>query len=157
MDRMHPARAQLRISVRPAALVVAAAILAAVPAVAQPFDTGPAGTVVGSSMSGARIGAGRAPLAPRIPGAEVFGDTVEERTYGRAFDDSYLTPEVRRGTSETPIELRATQGRSELNGVNAGAFARGQAQIGTSAVTRPSLEGRRIQAPAPQGRARIRR
>ncbi len=136
------------------ALLIAAFLLGG-PAAAQPFDPGPAGTVVGSSMSGARIGAGRAPLAPRIPGAEVFGDTVEERTYGRAFDDSYLTPEVPRGRSETPIELRATEGRSELNGINAGAFARGQADIGTSSVTRPSLGGRRIIAP--EGRARIRR
>ncbi|WP_102960144.1 hypothetical protein [Mangrovicella endophytica] len=126
------------------ALLAAVTALSAAPSQAQPFDPGPAGTPVGSSMSGARI----APVPHRrtrgIPNADVFGDTVEERTYGRDYDNSYLTPRIPNvgRDRDVPSELRATEGRSDLNAVNAGAFARGgPTAIGRSSVTRGSAFG----------------
>jgi len=103
------------------------------------------GDVPGRSMSGLPIvGALPPPAGPRIPGARVFGDTVEERAYGRDFDDSYLRPVVPRfgRGANVPNELRAMEGRSDLNSVNAGAFARGgPSAIGRSAVTRGRSPG----------------
>ncbi|WP_206453118.1 hypothetical protein [Aurantimonas marina] len=114
-------------------------------AFAQAFDPGPMGDVPGKSMSGLPIvGAPRPPAGPRVPGAGVFGDTVEERAYGRDYDDSYLRPVVprfRQGAN-VPNELRAMEGRSDLNSVNAGAFARsGPSAIGGSAITRGRSPG----------------
>ncbi|MBO0905657.1 hypothetical protein [Jiella sonneratiae] len=117
---------------------IAAAALGAVPAVSQPFDPGPQVFVPGQSMAGARIGG--APPRPNvgIPNAKIHGDTVEERAYGRPYDDSYLRPKIPKGTpgiEET--ERRATEGSGRLDDVNAGSFAReGPAAIGSSAVTR---------------------
>ncbi|HDZ75634.1 MAG TPA: hypothetical protein ENH55_23280 [Aurantimonas coralicida] len=122
-----------------------AALLLPAPAFAQAFDPGPMGDVPGRSMSGLPIvGAPRPSAGPRIPGARVFGDTAEERAYGRDFDDSYLRPVVPRfgRGADVPSELRAMEGRSDLNSVNAGAFARGgPAAIGRSAVTRGRSPG----------------
>lgn len=122
-----------------------AALLLPAPAVAQPFDPGPMGDVPGMSMSDLPIvGTPPPPAGPRIPGAKVFGDTVEERAYGRDFDDSYLRPVVPRlgRGANVPNELRAMEGRSDLNSVNAGAFARsGPTAIGRSAVTRGRSPG----------------
>ncbi|GGE20585.1 hypothetical protein GCM10011390_44860 [Aureimonas endophytica] len=117
---------------------------------AQPFDPGPPGIVPGSSMSGARIdGAPAVRRAPRVKGAEIFGDTAAERAYGREFDDSYLRPRVPREGRERSTESRATEGRSDLNSINAGEFAtEGPNAIGASPVTRGSSFGR-------GGRARI--
>ena len=114
-------------------------------ALAQPFDPGPAGTPVGSSMAGARIGGAPAvPTRGHIPNADVFGDTVEERTYGRDYDNSYLTPDVPQPDADgTETELEATRGRSDLNTGNAGAFARSDPSvINESGVSRPALGGR---------------
>lgn len=137
-----------------AAAVVLLAGATAAPALAQPFESGPPGTVVGSSMSGARIGGAPAVGGRRIQGADVFGDTVEERAWGRDYDDSHLRPTVRRPEpDEVPTELRAREGQPALDPLNAGAFARsGPGAIAGSAVTRPSLGGRRT-----GGRAIIRR
>ncbi|HEY9055742.1 MAG TPA: hypothetical protein VIN77_01190 [Aurantimonas sp.] len=114
------------------------------PVFAQAFDPGPMADVPGMSMSGARIVGAPPPAGPRIPGAKVFGDTIEERAYGRDYDDSYLRPIVPRfgQGADVPIELRAMEGRSDLNSLNAGAFARGgPSAIGRSAVTRGSSSG----------------
>lgn len=118
-------------------------------AFAQAFGPGPAGTPVGSSMSGLRIGPQKAQRPHGVPNADPFGDEAEERAFGRDYDDSYLRPRI--GGSRDPVsnEERATEGRSDLNGVNAGAFAtEGPNAVGASPVTRPSLGGR-------GGRARI--
>ncbi len=122
-----------------------AAFLLPASAFAQAFDPGPPAAVPGMSMSGLPIvSVPTPPAGPRIPGANVFGDTVEERAYGRDFDDSYLRPVVPRfgrGTNG-PNELRAMEGRSDLNSVNAGAFARsGPTAVGRSAVTRGRTPG----------------
>lgn len=111
---------------------------------AQAFGPGPPGIAVGSSMSGKRIvGAPRATGGPRIPNADVFGDEVEERRFGRDYDDSYLRPEIRTFERDSSTERRAIEGRSSLGGVGAGVFARdGATGIGRSAVTRPSSSGR---------------
>lgn len=125
---------------------LAVLLLAASPVLAQAFGPGPMGTVPGSSMAGAPIG-GSPRLRPRnqIPNAPVFGDTVEERAYGREFDDSYLRPVVPRpdlGGDETAI--RATRGRSTVEQDNAGAFARSDpSAINQSGVTRPIAPPRR--------------
>ena len=130
----------------------AAFLISCLPAagLAQPFDPGPGFIVPGSSMSGARIdGAPRTRSTPAIPNAPIFGDTAAERYYGREFDDSYLRPRVPRGAPERSNEETATQGRAELNTINAGEFARsGPNAIGRSAVTRGSSRSR-------GGRARI--
>lgn len=129
-----------------AASILAILICAlAAPTAAQPFEAGPPGTVVGSSMANLPL-AGRPSLGtPTIPNARVFGDTVEERVWGRDFDDSHLTPEVRRAPSAPPIALRAYEGRSELDAARAEAFARsGPTAIGRSSVTRPNLGARRL-------------
>jgi len=122
-----------------------ATLLLPASAFAQAFDPGPMGDVPGMSMSGLPIvGTPQPPAGPRIPGARVFGDTVEERAYGRDFDDSYLRPVVPRfgRDADMPNELRAMEGRSDLNSVNAGAFARsGPTAIGRSAVTRGRSPG----------------
>ncbi|HEX2017781.1 MAG TPA: hypothetical protein VGO17_02470 [Aurantimonas sp.] len=116
-------------------------------ALAQAFDPGPIGGVPGGSVSGMRIdGAPRPATGPRVPGADVFGDTVEERAYGKNYDDSDLRPVVpRNGQEGGAIERRATEGRSDLNDINAGDFARsGPNAIGDSAVTRGRSHGRAI-------------
>ena len=113
---------------------------------AQPFDPGPPGTPVGSSMSGAAIGGSskvRPPLA--IAPAPVFGDTVEERTYGRDYDNSYLKPRIPRPDADgTSTRLRAAQGRSTIQSDTAGDFARSDGSIiNKSGVTRPIAPPRR--------------
>lgn len=113
---------------------------------AQAFDPGPRGSVPGSSVSGMRINGAPTPNAGRrIRGADVFGDTVEERTYGRNYDDSYLKPRVPRPNgdeTEASIEERAVEGRPDLNGISAGAYAtQGPNAIGRSEITRGSSVG----------------
>lgn len=133
------------------ALVLAGLTLSGGQALAQAFGSGPAGTPTGSSMSGARIVGAPPPLrGNRVPNARVFGDTAEERAYGKDYDDSYIRPKVRTGLrSGASNEERATEGRSELNTINSGAFSRqGPSAIGRSAVTRGSYYSR-------GGRARI--
>ncbi len=110
---------------------------------AQVFAPGPGSSVPGSSVSGMRIG-GAPPKAHgnvRIKGADIAGDTVEERAYGRNYDDSYLKPAIPNGrvARQPSTEERATKGRADLNGINAGRFARqGPNAIGRSEVTRGS-------------------
>ncbi|MEF2553022.1 hypothetical protein VQ042_16910 [Aurantimonas sp. A2-1-M11] len=123
-----------------------AALLLPGSALAQAFDPGPMGDVPGSSASGMRIGGGQpAPAGPRIRGADVFGDTVTERAYGKNFDDSYLKPRVPRPGSGEPqpsTAERAVEGRSDLNGLSADSFARqGPNAAGRSAVTRGRSAG----------------
>ncbi|BDA86290.1 hypothetical protein Sa4125_38320 [Aureimonas sp. SA4125] len=121
-------------------------------AAAQAFEPGPPGTPTGTSMAGASIvGAPKLPRGNRIPNARVFGDTAEERAYGRDFDDSYITPEVPRGIGrKTTNPARA--GRSDIDPTSAGDFARGgPAAIGQSSVTRGSSFSRGSRG----GRARI--
>ncbi|KQT85204.1 hypothetical protein [Aurantimonas sp. Leaf443] len=116
-------------------------------ALAQAFGTGPIATVPGSSVSGMRIdGAPVLPKGRQIPNVRVFGDTVEERAYGRDYDDSYLRPRIpnvgRDLADEGAIELRAREGRSALDPSTAGVYARdGAASIGGSAVTRGRSQG----------------
>ncbi|WP_294641130.1 hypothetical protein [uncultured Aureimonas sp.] len=127
-------------------LALAAAAPLAVPATAQPFDPGPQGSVVGQSMSGAPIGGYRAPSRPlSIPNAPVFGDTVEERTYGRDYDNSYLRPRVVRPDADgTSTRLRAAEGRATIGSDTAGDFARSDGSvINNSGVTRPISPPRR--------------
>ncbi|KAB0679290.1 hypothetical protein [Aureimonas leprariae] len=136
-----------------ATLLLLAAMLP-LPALAQPFEPGPTSSVPGSSMAGARIdGAPPTRAGPRIKDAPIFGDTVEERAYGREYDNSYLRPRVPRPDGERSNEAVATQGRADLNPVNAGEFATGGPNaIGASSVTRGSSFSRggraRIVAPA---------
>lgn len=118
----------------------------AAPALAQPFDPGPMGTPVGSSMSGAPIAGHqreRPPLA--IGNAPVFGDTVEERTYGRDYDNSYLRPRVAKPDADgASTRLRAAEGRSTIEPDTAGDFARSDGSvINKSGVTRPISPPRR--------------
>lgn len=127
-------------------LALCASLLSASGAFAQPFDPGPPGTPVGSSMSGARIGGApktRAPLA--IPNARVFGDTVEERAYGRDYDNSYLTPRIPQPDADgSSTRLRAGEGRPALDSSRAGDFARSDGSvINKSGVTRPISPPRR--------------
>ncbi len=120
-------------------LALLAALLLPGAALAQAYDPGPMGDVPGSSASGMRIGGSpAAPAGPRIRGADVFGDTVTERAYGKNFDDSYLKPKVPRSRGAQPSTAeRAVEGRSDLNGISAGSFARqGPGAVGRSAVTR---------------------
>ena len=120
-------------------LALLAALLLPGAALAQAYDPGPMGDVPGSSASGMRIGGSpAAPAGPRIRGADVFGDTVTERAYGKNFDDSYLKPKVPRSRAAQPSTAeRAVEGRSDLNGSNAGNFARqGPDAAGRSEVTR---------------------
>lgn len=108
-------------------------------ALAQAFDPGPLVAIPGGSAVPDRIGGAPDHLGGvRIEGGSVFGDTVEERAYGREFDDSYLRPEVRRGAEDAGgAAARAIEGRSALDPTAAGEFARqGPAAIGGSAVTR---------------------
>ena len=136
---------------RTIAMILAGVILPAGDVQAQAFGPGPAGTPVGSSMAGARIvGAPRPARGNRIPNADVFGDEAEERAFGKDFDDSYIRPKIRRGTRpERTLDERATEGRSDLNPISSGAYARqGPSAIGRSAVTRGSSFSR-------GGRARI--
>lgn len=137
-------------SIRFALLAAAAAgLLSTGGAGAQPFDPGPMGTPTGSSMSGAPIGGFRPSRPPvAIPDARVFGDTVEERTYGRDIDDSYLKPRIPRPDADgSETRLRAAQGRSTVEADTAGDFARSDPSvINRSGVTRPI---------SPNGRARI--
>ncbi len=121
-------------------------------AVAQPYEPGPLGRVPGSSVSGMRIdGAPRVRRNVDIPRAKVYGDTVEERAYGREFDDSYLRPKVVQPRAAPPVELRATEGRSDLNTINSGVFSRSDpGVISRSGVTRPQLKPPRV-----KDRARI--
>ncbi|KQT47479.1 hypothetical protein ASG43_10260 [Aureimonas sp. Leaf454] len=127
-----------------ALLAFAALAATALPASAQAFGPGPAGIPVGSSMAGARIGGAPPPQNNRrIPNADVFGDEAEERAFGRDYDDSYLRPKVGTFPRDGVTERRAIEGRSSLNGLGAGVFAReGPSAIGGSAVTRPSSKGR---------------
>ena len=120
-----------------------ALILLANAAQAQIFAPGPGSSVPGSSVSGMRIDGAPPKLHGnvRIKGADIGGDTVEERAYGRNYDDSYLRPTIPSGrVSRRPsTEERATEGRADLNGINAGRFARqGPNAIGSSQVTRGS-------------------
>lgn len=134
------------------ARIAFAALLAAAsagPARSQAFDPGPPGTAVGSSMSGARIGGHRPVRTPfAVPNAPVFGDTVEERAYGRDYDDSTLRPRVPRPDADgASTRLRAREGSSVIRPDTAGDFARSDPGVlNRSGVTRP------IAAP---GRARI--
>lgn len=118
---------------------------------AQAFGSGPPGTPTGSSMSGARIvGQPKVRSGNRVPNARVFGDTAEERAYGKDFDDSYIKPKVRKGIRSGKSNAeRAAEGRSSLDPAAAGAYAvDGPTAIGRSAVTRNSTFSR-------GGRARI--
>lgn len=122
-------------------LMIAALALAlgAAPAGAQAFDPGPPGMVVGRSMAHMPIVPVIPPLAKGIPNADIFGDEVEERAYGRDFDNSYLKPKIPNigRDKEMPIELRATEGRSDLNPVNSGALSRaGPLATGAGPYTR---------------------
>lgn len=132
---------------RRAVLTPLALLLAgSAPTLAQPFDPGPPGISVGQSMSGAPIGGYKAPPRPlSIPNAPVFGDTVEERAYGRDYDNSYLKPRVRRPDADgTESRLRAAQGRSTIEPDTAGDFARSDGSvINQSGVTRPISPPRR--------------
>ncbi len=115
-------------------------------AMAQPFDPGPPGTPVGSSMSGAVIPGAprvRSPLA--IPNAPVFGDTVEERQYGRDYDNSYLKPRIPRPDADgSSTRLRAREGDPAIGPDRAGDFARSDGSvINESGVTRPLTPPRR--------------
>lgn len=132
----------------------AALLMIAPPASAQPFGPGPAGTVIGSSMTDAPIAGAPRVGGGRIPGARLFGDTAEERAVGRPYDDGRRNLRVPRPDPEgAPIELRAVEGRPTLDPLNSGVFARsGPTAIGASPVTRPSLGAR-----SPGGRAPIRR
>lgn len=128
---------------RSAALLLAATTLA-LPAAAQPFDPGPGIIVPGSSMAGKRIGGAPPKLNNRrIRNAPVFGDTVEERYYGRDYDDSYLTPRVPRGSSDdASIQRRAREGDPRLDPGRAGSFAKeGPGALGSSEVTHGSSRG----------------
>ena len=125
---------------------------------AQPFGPGPAGTIPGTSSAGQRIvGAPPPPSSgPRIPNAEVFGDTVLERRYGRDFDDSYLRPEVPQPQAGNSATEQAIQGRSGLGNPAADFYSRqGPSAIGRSGISRTESRGRRH--PAEGGRAIIRR
>ena len=104
--------------------VAALMMLGASPAVAQPFDPGPRISVPGSSVSGMRIdGAPKRPTRG-IPNAPVFGDTVEERAYGRDYElklraserlDSELRVEqVRVGANPGPASCRSRPSDSEI-------------------------------------------
>ena len=120
------------------------AAAAASPALAQPYDPGPQFSVPGSSVAGMRIGGAPPKLQSRsVPNAPVFGDTVEERYYGRPYDDSYLHPRIPRGSSEAgSIQRRARQGDPGLDPARAGEFARsGPSAIGSSEVTRDRTRG----------------
>ena len=140
----------------PFALGLCAALLPASAALAQPFDPGPPGTPVGSSMSGATIAGApktRTPLA--IPNAPVFGDTVEERAYGRAYDNSYLRPRIHQPDADgSSTRLRALEGSSTLDSTRAGDFARSDGSvINKSGVTRPISPPRRARI-VPNAKAR---
>ncbi|MER0236548.1 hypothetical protein [Fulvimarina sp. MAC8] len=125
--------------------------LFSIEALAQPYGPGPAGTLPGTSMAGARIIGAPTP-APGIQGARIFGDTNAERRFGRAYDDSYLRPKVVQPESGNSAARRAVEGRSDLNGISAGTFAReGATAIGRSSVTRGRSMGRRLVVPEPKG------
>ncbi|RIY00110.1 hypothetical protein D3218_12510 [Aureimonas flava] len=131
---------------RPHAAAVALAASLAAEAGAQPFDPGPPGISVGQSMSGAPIAGYRPPSPPlAIPNAPVFGDTVQERAYGRDYDDSYLHPRIVRPDADgTSSRLRAAEGRSTIEPDTAGDFARSDGSvINRSGVTRPISPPRR--------------
>lgn len=132
--------------------LTALATVLATETVAQPYEPGPLGRVPGSSVSGMRIdGAPRVRRNVDIPRAKVFGDTVEERAYGREYDDSYLRPKIVQPRAAPPVELRATEGRSDLNTINSGVFSRSDpGVISRSGVTRPQLKPPRV-----RDRARI--
>ncbi|WP_019998057.1 hypothetical protein [Aureimonas ureilytica] len=122
------------------------ALLGSGAARAQPFDPGPPGTPVGSSMSGAVIpGAPRVRTPLAIPNAPVFGDTVEERQYGRDYDNSYLKPRIPRPDADgTSTRLRAREGDPAIGPDRAGDFARSDGSvINKSGVTRPLTPPRR--------------
>ena len=130
---------------------VTALILMANAVQAQVFAPGPGYSVPGSSVSGMRIDGAPPKLHGnvRIKGADIGGDTVEERAYGRNYDDSYLRPTIPSGrvARQPSGQKRATEGRADLNGINAGEFARqGPNAIGRSEVTRGSgpISGRAI-------------
>ena len=126
-------------------IALAVTAMLAPSAFAQPFDPGPGISVPGSSMSGARIGGAPPKLKTRkIPNAPIFGDTVEERAYGRDYDNSYLTPKIPTGrtSDRDSIERRAHQGDPGLDPGRAGSFARsGPGAIGSSEVTRDRSKG----------------
>ncbi|SMC36594.1 hypothetical protein SAMN06297251_101405 [Fulvimarina manganoxydans] len=125
---------------------------------AQPFGPGPAGTLPGTSSTGQRIvGAPPPPSSGlRIPNAEVFGDTVLERQYGREFDDSYLKPKVPQPQAGNSATEQAIQGRSGLSNPAADFYSRqGPSAIGGSSISGTESRGRRH--PAEGGRAIIRR
>ncbi|MBP0614058.1 hypothetical protein [Jiella mangrovi] len=124
-------------------ILLAAAVFMAVPAFPQPFDPGPRISVPGSSVSGMRIDGAPPKPSRGIRNAPVFGDTVEERAYGRDYDNSYLNPRIPRGVhDEDTIEMRARQGDRRLDPGRAGAFARcGPGAIGASEVTRGRTKG----------------
>ncbi|RFC64171.1 hypothetical protein DYI37_07385 [Fulvimarina endophytica] len=125
-------------------------------ATAQPYGPGPAGDLPGTSMADLPI-VGAPQRVPGIPGARIFGDTNEERLYGKPFDDSYLTPKVIRPDVGNSASRQAIEGRSALGGVAADLYAReGPAAIGGSAITRGQSQGRvlrRAAPPAPAGSA----
>ncbi|MEN3794181.1 hypothetical protein [Fulvimarina sp. MAC3] len=118
---------------------------------AQPYGPGPAGTLPGTSMAGARI-VGAPTQSPGIEGARIFGDTNAERQFGKPFNDSYLRPKVIQPEAGNSAARQAVEGRSDLNGISAGRFAReGATAIGRSSVTRGQSMGRRPVAPQPKG------
>ncbi|KAA0968626.1 hypothetical protein FPY71_17265 [Aureimonas fodinaquatilis] len=127
-----------------AILALVAPLAMSGPAIAQIYAPGPIAPPA-QSAAGMRIdGAPSINRGVDISSPNLDGDTPEKRAYGRAYDDSYLRQNIPRPRLGTPMELRATQGRSTLNSVNSGYFARsGPAAIGSSNVTRPSLGGRR--------------
>lgn len=121
---------------------------------AQIFAPGPGYSVPGSSVSGMRIDGAPPPARgnERIRGSDIGGHIVEERVYGRDYDDSHLKPAIPKGQVSRPLstEELASEGGAKLDGINAGVFARqGPNAIGRSEVTRGS-------GPA-SGRAIIRR
>jgi len=131
--------------------VLAAATAAPLPAAAQPYEPGPIGGVPSAGVNPRIGGVPRVPRRVDIPAARVYGDTVEERAYGRQYDDSYLRPKIVAPQAAPSIELRATEGRSDLNTINSGAFSRSDpGTLSGSGVTRPQLRSRQI-----PGRARI--
>ncbi|WP_182086888.1 hypothetical protein [Aureimonas sp. ME7] len=126
--------------------IVIAPCLGTQTAGAQAFDPGPRAAVPGGSIAIAPIGGYRRPAAPlAIPNAPVFGDTVEERRYGRDYDDSYRRPRVvKPDVDGSSTRLRAAQGRSTIEPDTAGDFARSDGSvINRSGVTRPIAPPRR--------------
>ena len=121
-----------------------ALILLANAAQAQIFAPGPGSSVPGSSVSGMRIDGAPPKLHGnvRIKGADIGGDTVEERAYGRNYDDSYLRPDHSERSRLPPTPRRGARdggsGPISTASMPAGSRAMGPNAIGRSQVTRGS-------------------